>query len=94
MRSQTPPPGFPEGKQWPPSWATRLKMERKLADLKEFLGMLFGLGVGNNSRMSIKEMTSDLKIDQLVRVTFLKEHGITADYMPYWFMNLHLHPDS
>ena len=65
-----------------------------MADLKKFLGVLFALGVGNNARMSIKEMTSDLRIDRFVRVGFLIEYKITADYMSNWFMNLHLQPDG
>ena len=65
-----------------------------MADLKKFLGVLFALGVGNNARMSIKEMTSDLRIDRFVRVGFLTEHKITADCMSNWFMNLHLQPDG
>lgn len=65
-----------------------------MADLKKFLGVLFALGVGNNARMSIKEMTSDLRIDRFVRVGFLTEYKITADYMSNWFMNLHLQPDG
>ena len=90
----TPPKGFPEDKKWPPSWATQVTKERKMADLKKLGGVLFALGVGNNSRMSIKEMTSDLRIDRFVRVGFLIEHGITAEYMSNWFMNLHLQPDG
>ena len=65
-----------------------------MADLKKFIGVLFALGVGNNARMSIKEMTSDLRIDRFVRVGFLTEYKITADYMSNWFMNLHLQPDD
>ena len=93
-RKPTRPKGFPENKKWPPSWSTRVTMERTMADLKKFLGVLFALGVGNNARMSIKEMTSDLGIDRFVRVGFLIEHKITADYMSNWFMNLHLQPDG
>jgi hypothetical protein len=93
-RQPTRPKGFPENKKWPPSWSTRVTMERTMADLKKFLGVLFALGVGNNARMSIKEMTSDLRIDRFVRVGFLTEYKITADYMSNWFMNLHLQPDG
>ena len=81
----TRPKGFPKDKKWPPSWSTRVTMERTMADLKKFLGVLFALGVGNNARMSIKEMTSDLRIDRFVRVGFLTEHKITAEYMSNWF---------
>ena len=65
-----------------------------MADLKKFLGVLFALGVGNNARMSIREMTSDLRMNRFVRVGFLTEHKINAQYMSNWFMNLHLQPDG
>ena len=87
-RQPTRPKGFPENKKWPPSWSTRVTMERTMADLKKFLGVLFALGVGNNARMSIKEMTSDLRIDRFVRVGFLTEYKITADYMSNWLMTI------
>ena len=52
------------------------------------------LGLGNNSRMSSKERTTDKKIDRLVTVKFLYDQRITANWMSNWFMNLHLQPDG
>ena len=50
------------------------------------------LGLGNNSRMSSKERTTDKKIDRLDTVKFLYDQRITANWMSNWFMNLHLQP--
>ena len=58
LGKETPPRGYPAGRKWPPAWAKASK-PRSLAEIKKFLGVLYALGAGKNTRMSIKDMLSE-----------------------------------
>ena len=75
-----PPRGYPAGRKWPPAWA-KAKKERSLAEIKKFLGVLYALGSGKNTRMSIKDMLSEDEFSWATHVPWLKKHGVTEKWL-------------
>ena len=65
-----------------------------MAEIKKFLGVLYALGAGKNTRMSIKDMLSEDEFSWATHVPWLKKHGVTEKWLTHMFMNLHLQPDD
>ena len=58
------------------------------------LGVLYGLGAGKNTRMSIKDMLSEDEFSWATHVPWLKKHGVTEKWLTHMFMNMHLQPNN
>ena len=87
------PVALREGVAWPATWAVRGK-DRTIADLKKFLGVLYGLAAGRRNRTAMRDMLSTHSSAWSSQVPWLRKVGVTETWFSGWVQQLHCQPET